>query len=78
MAKKTSNLKTINTPDGTTLHLYECGSGVYKPHSFTGPAITSKTSTEYYIHGIKYEYDRWLELSSSYRRRKIVEDLIIP
>lgn len=80
MAKKESNYRTINTVDGITIHLFEDDSGNYKPHCATGPAmIYSKSHSkpdEYYLYGIKYTYDKWLELSRPLRRTKVKEDFI--
>lgn len=79
MPRKDSIYRTINTIDGTTIHFYQDDKGLAKAHSSTGPAIMySKAqgmSDEYYLYGIKYNYDRWLELSRPLRRASAGEDL---
>lgn len=79
MPKKDSVYRTIRTIEGTTIHLYEDENGITKPHCATGPAILypkgiSKPD-EYYIYGIKYNYDKWLELSRPLRKAESKEDL---
>lgn len=80
MAKKQSIYKTIHTVDGITLNLYEDTNGVTKPHCTTGPAIIYPKGInkpdEYYLFGIKYNYDKWLELSKPLRANITKEDFI--
>lgn len=79
MPKKDSVYRTIRTIEGTILHLYEDEKGITKPHCVTGPAIMySKGQSkpdEYYIYGVKYNYDKWLELSRPLRKAEPKEDL---
>jgi hypothetical protein len=79
MPKKDNTYRTIKTIEGTIIHLYEDDKGITKPHSAVGPAILySKEQNkpdEYYIYGIKYEYDKWLELSRPLRKVETTEDL---
>ena len=80
MAKKQSNYRTVKTVEGITIHLFEDDSGRYKPHCVTGPAMiypkSESKSDEYYLYGVNYDYDKWLELSRPLRRAKIKEDFI--
>lgn len=80
MAKKQSIYKTIHTVDGITLNLYEDANGITKPHCATGPAIIYPKGInkpdEYYLFGIKYNYDKWLELSKPLRTNIAKEDFI--
>ena len=72
MARKETQYRTIRTIEGIVFHLYEDDKGVVKPHSTKGPAVEYPKSEakpdEYFIFGIKYDYDRWLELSRPFRR----------
>ena len=67
MSRKTTNYKTIKTPDGIVFHLYEHTQGRWTPHSNTGPAVLYPKGInkpdEYYIYGIKQNYEKWFELS---------------
>lgn len=80
MAKKDNIYRTIRTIEGITLHIYEDEKGITKPHCVTGPAILySKEQNkpdEYYIFGIRYDYDKWLELSRPLRRSITKEDFV--
>lgn len=79
MPKKDSTYRTIKTIEGTIIHLYEDDKGVTKPHCATGPAILyskgQNKQDEYYIYGVKYNYDQWLELSRPLRKVQNSEDL---
>lgn len=80
MAKKDSSFKTMTTVDGITFHLYEDEKGIIKPHSMIGPAIIYPKSIlkpdEYYIYGVKHDFDKWLELSRSLRKTLSKEDFV--
>jgi len=80
MPKKDASYRTINTIEGVTIHLYEDEKGIVKPHNLSGPAIIySKEQNkpdEYYIFGVKYEYDKWLELSRPLRTPVTKEDFV--
>lgn len=57
--------KTLRTVEGTVMHLF-CQPGKNPvPHSIDGPAIkypkSAKRSDEYFIYGVKYSKDKWLE-----------------
>jgi hypothetical protein len=73
MSKRpSSNYRTMRTTEGIVFHLYTDESGKNKPHSQNGPAILYPKGInkpdEYYIYGIKYTYDKWLELSRPARK----------
>ncbi len=76
MARKDYLYRTIKTIEGIVFHVYEDHRGVVKPHSTKGPAVEYPKSEakpdEYFIFGIKYDYDRWLELSRPFRRATAV------
>jgi len=82
MARKDSLYRTIKTIEGIVFHVYEDDRGIVKPHSTKGPAVeypkSEGKSDEYFIFGIKYSYDRWLELSRPFRRALTVnkDDLV--
>ena len=80
MAKKESSFRTLTTVDGITFHLYEDDQGAVKPHSATGPSIIYPKSIakpdEYYIYGVKYDFDKWLELSRPLRKTLSKEDFV--
>ena len=80
MPNKNNTSRTITTVDGTVLHVFENEESVIKPHSVTGPAILySKEhgkSDEYCIYGVKYNYDKWLELTRPFRRASSKDDLL--
>ena len=82
MARKDSPYRTIRTIEGILFHVYEAENGVLKPHSTKGPAIEYPKSEakpdEYFIFGIKYDYDKWLELSRPFRKALTVtkDDLV--
>jgi hypothetical protein len=82
MARKDHLYRTIRTIEGIVFHLYEDDKGVIRPHSTKGPAVEYPKSEakpdEYFIFGIKYDYDKWLELSRPFRRALTVdkEDLV--
>lgn len=51
--------RKIKTADGTIMHLW--GKSL---HSWEGPALIPKNNKkleEYYVYGIKYTKDKWLE-----------------
>ena len=79
MAKKEPQYRTIKTVENIVLKIYEDDKGIVKPHCPTGPAIMYPKEynkpDEYYLFGIKYEYDKWLELSRPLRKAKPEEDL---
>jgi len=60
-----SVFKTIKTPDGIVLHTYKEPGKTAVPHSLEGPAIkypkSMKKQDEYFIYGVKYSKDSWLE-----------------
>jgi hypothetical protein len=80
MAKKDTIYRTIKTIEGTTIHIYEDEKGTTKPHCSTGPAILYgkgyNKQDEYYLFGVKYDYDRWLELSRPLRKATTKEDFV--
>lgn len=79
MPKKETIYRTIHTIEGITMHIFEDDKGVTKPHCATGPAILyskkQRKQDEYYIFGVKYDYDKWLELSRPLRKAEPKEDL---
>ena len=81
MGKKDAAYRTIKTIEGITFHVYEDDQGKIKPHSPKEAAVQYPKSEgkadEYYIFGVKYDYDKWLELSRPFRRALTVnkEDL---
>ncbi len=81
MAKKDTAYRTIKTVEGIILNIYEDEKGITKPHCPTGPAILypkgHNKPDEYYLYGIKYNYDKWLELSRPLRKAKAEEDLSV-
>ena len=60
--------RTLKSPDGVILHAFIEPGKPAVPHSLDGPAIrypkSLKKQDEYYIYGIKYSKDRWLELKN--------------
>ena len=82
MAKKDSQYRTIRTIEGIIFEVYEDDRGILKPHCTKGPAVqypkSEAKADEYFIFGIKYNYDKWLELSRPFRRALTVdkEDLV--
>lgn len=60
-----SQFKTIKTPEGVVLHTYKEPGKNAVPHSLDGPAIkypkSMKKADEYFIYGIKYSRDKWME-----------------
>lgn len=80
MGKRDSSFRTIKTVEGIVIHIYEDEKGIVKPHSATGPAMMypkgENKPDEYYIFGIKYNYDKWLELSRPLRRASTKEDFV--
>ena len=72
MARKDSAYRTIRTIEGIIFQVYEDDKGVVRPHCTKGPAVhypkSEAKSDEYYIYGIRYDYDKWLELSRPFRR----------
>lgn len=79
MPKKDPTYRTIRTIEGITMHLFEDDRGITKPHCPTGPAIlyskAQNKQDEYYLFGVKYDYDKWLELSRPLRKAATKEDL---
>ena len=61
-----STTKTIKTPDGRTLHLFQATGKNAVLHSTDGPAVkypkSMKKLDEYYIYGMQYSKEKWLEL----------------
>ncbi len=82
MARKDHLYRTIRTIEGIVFHLYEDDKGVIRPHSTKGPAVeyhkSEGKSDEYFIFAIKYDYDKWLELSRPFRKALTVnkDDLV--
>lgn len=69
MAKSQSNqYKTFKTPEGVQVSTYQQQGKNPTFHSLDGPAIkyprSMKKPDEYYIYGIPYTKDRWLELKN--------------
>ena len=64
-----SEFKTIKTPDGVILHVFKQPGKNPIPHSLDGPAIkypkTMKRVDEYFIYGVKYTKDKWLEAKNT-------------
>lgn len=60
--------KTLKTPEGTILHTYREPGKNPVPHSLDGPAIkyskSAKKQDEYYIWGVRYSKEKWLELKN--------------
>ena len=79
MPKKETIYRTIHTIEGITMHIFEDDKGITKPHCATGPAILyskkKRKQDEYYIFGVNYDYDKWLELSRPLRKAEPKEDL---
>lgn len=79
--KSKSMFRTYKAVDGRTIHAIEEDGKPLKPHNIVGPAIIypdqDKKPSEYYLFGIKYEKDKWLELSSPLRRSKPKDDFSI-
>jgi hypothetical protein len=79
MPKKDTGHRTIKTVEGIVLNIYEDDKGLSKPHCPTGPAIMYpkgfNKQDEYYLFGVKYDYDKWLELSRPLRKTTTQEDL---
>lgn len=79
--KSKSMFRILKAIDGRTIHILEEDDKPGKPHCITGPAIiypeSDKKASEYYLFGIKYEKDRWTELSSALRKSKPKEDFSI-
>ncbi len=63
-----SAFKTLKSPDGVILQAYIAPGKPAVPHSLEGPAIKypkeMKKTDEYYIYGIKYSKEKWLELKN--------------
>lgn len=80
MANKNSSYKTIRTVEGIQFQLYEKEPGKWVPHSSTGPAIIYPKGInkpdQYYLFGLPYSYDKWLELSKPARKVKSQEDFV--
>jgi hypothetical protein len=61
--KETLETQRIKTADGTVAH-YVSIDGVKKMHNWDGAALIpqgNKRAAEYYLFGIKYSKDKWLE-----------------
>ena len=60
-----NSFRTIKTPEGTVLHIFSTPGKKPVPHSLDGPAIKyakgSNRKDEYFIYGIAYTRDKWLE-----------------
>jgi hypothetical protein len=66
--------KRIKTTDGSIIHYLDG-----KMHNFDGPAYIpqgNKRAAEYYLFGVKYDYDKWLELSRPLRKATTKEDFV--
>ena len=67
MAHRNSSYRTIRTTEGILFHLFEHKPGRWTPHSSNGPAVLYPKGInkpdEYYIYGIKQNYDKWFELT---------------
>jgi hypothetical protein len=78
MAKRDAIYRTIKTVEGIIFHVYEDDKGVIKPHSTKVAAVQYPKSEarpdEYFIFGVKYGYDKWLELSRPFRRALTVNE----
>jgi hypothetical protein len=65
--KETLETQRIVTSDGTVAH-YVSIDGVKKMHNWDGAALIpqgNKRQAEYYLFGIKYSKDQWLEFKKS-------------
>ena len=64
-----TQFKSLKTPDGTVIHTFTEPGKNPVPHSYDGPAIkypkSLKKSDEYFIFGIKYTKEQWLEAKNS-------------
>lgn len=64
-----SQFRTIKTPDGIVMHIFQEPGKNSVPHSLDGPAIkypkTMKKTDEYFIYGVKYSKDKWTEAKAS-------------
>ena len=61
--KETLETQRITTADGTVAH-YVTIDGIKKMHNWDGAALIpqgNKRQAEYYLFGIKYSKDKWLE-----------------
>lgn len=67
MANRNSSHRTIKTPEGIVFHLFQHQPGRWTPHCSSGPAILYPKGInkpdEYYMYGIKQNYDKWFELT---------------
>lgn len=69
MAKGNLNrYRTFRTPEGKQISIFTPTGGQPQFHSLDGPAIkypkSMKKQDEYFIYGIPYTKDRWLELKN--------------
>lgn len=69
MAKTQNNrYRTFKTPDGRQVSIFQPTGEQPQLHSLDGPAIkypkSMKKQDEYYIYGIPYSKERWLELKN--------------
>lgn len=63
--------RSINTTEGHMFHVVEIPGQAVKPHSINHPAITYSDGTkEYYIYGLKYNYQDWLKAIANYKTIK--------
>ena len=65
--KETLETQRLKTSDGTVIH-YVCINGVNKVHNWDGAAVIpqgNKRQAEYYLFGIKYTKDQWLEFKKN-------------
>jgi hypothetical protein len=61
--KESLETQHLRTEDGTVAY-YVCISGVNKMHNWDGAAFIpqgNKRKAEYYLYGIKYTKDQWLD-----------------
>ena len=74
MSNKDYRTRTLNTPDGVTITTFDG-----KLHNWDGPALVypkdSKTKPEYYLYGIQYTKDEWLEIKRD--RNRVASDKIL-
>jgi hypothetical protein len=65
--KETFGTQRLRTSDGTIAH-YINVNGVNKMHNWDGAALLpqgNKRQSEYYVFGIKYTKDQWLEFKKN-------------
>lgn len=78
MAKLRTDYRTIRATSGHVIHVIEEEGVLARPHSITGPAFfypeEEGKSPEYYIHGVKYDKNKWKEIVQQMKRSKPSED----